>query len=311
VPKGIFTQGMMVLLSESVSLDKLEQVLAEEFNIVGKNENFQEWSFCGPSLLISFRPEVNGYVLVDIVDKPWPDHMGDPEQKDMLFNAWSAGNFGPFAFPGNLNHAAQQSWLFEEGPNVAKEHKGFIRIRSSYVVANAQEGTPYMPEDYNVKDEIIFVTKIAQKILQLHQTIGFFNPNGECLASDELVDNLMARYDQAGYIPLEIWTNVRVFNVPENKDWLLMDTVGMAQLDSVDHEAIFLRDSYDPSEVVVFLRNLSVYLLKKPELDEDEALTGPGNVEWKSSVKKMSKSSPPRTVIRWYPLDNSTPPEEV
>lgn len=57
----------------------------------------------GGSVTLSFRPEVNGQVLVDTVDQPWPDSMGDPQKDPMIFGAWSMGNSALLPFQVGFN----------------------------------------------------------------------------------------------------------------------------------------------------------------------------------------------------------------
>ena len=129
--KGMFTQGVSILLERAVTLDEMETALAG-FDVRGRRDGAGDWAFGGPTLIVAYRPDANGMVAVDVVDRPWPDHMGDPDKEPMVFGAWTMGNFGPFAFPDGLARASQQSWTWPEGPAVAERHKAFLRIRSSY-----------------------------------------------------------------------------------------------------------------------------------------------------------------------------------
>src|SRR5712671_144834 len=134
--KGFFTQCVAVLLREPVTLDTIEPLL-NGFKIVKRNEVFEHWEFSGPAFTLEYRPKANGYVSLDIVDRPWPDKMGDVKEEPNLFGAWAMGHFGPFAFPGSLERAGQHAHTWEPGRQIAAEHQAFIRIRVSYVF-----GTP-------------------------------------------------------------------------------------------------------------------------------------------------------------------------
>src|SRR5207249_2241696 len=114
MPKGLFTQGVAVLLKQKVTLDDLEPLL-KSFKIVKRKDDFPQWEFGGPTFVIEYRPEVNGLVSVDIVDQVWPDKMGDPKTEPMTFGAWSMGHFGPFAFPGNFERAKQHCYVWNQG----------------------------------------------------------------------------------------------------------------------------------------------------------------------------------------------------
>src|SRR5213595_2300860 len=110
--KGFFTQGAAVLLSRAPTLDEIERLL-HSFRIVRRDDEGGKPDLSGPSVILAFRPEVNGYVSVDLQSRPWPDHMGDPKSDPMLFGAWSMGHFGPLAFPGSLERAGHQSWSWD------------------------------------------------------------------------------------------------------------------------------------------------------------------------------------------------------
>jgi hypothetical protein len=310
--KGFFTQGLVILLKETVPIERIEKVLAEEFDITRKVEESPDWAYGGPSVVISYRPEVNGYISVDVVSRPWPDEMGNAQEENVIFGAWAMGYFGPFAFPGGLERAAQQSWDYEEGQKAAKEHKAFIRIRSSYLFGATSPETPVLPRNYDPFQELLHMTRIAYKLLDLSETLCLFNPNGECLASDELIDTVLKRYKESGMPPLEVWTGIRLYNLQEDNQWLVMDTVGMQQLDSIDHEAFFHKKYYNPGDVANFLRSLSAYVLKNgPIIKDGDILKGPGEITWQARLIDKGISVPPREVLRWFPMDGREKPADL
>ncbi len=307
--KGLFTQGIVILLGAVTSISKIEESLINEFNIVKKTEQSESWEFGGPSLIISFRPEVNGYISVDVVDRPWPDGMGDPKLDSMVFGAWSLGHFGPFAYPGNLQRASQQCWKYPHGKSDAELHKAFIRIRVSYIFGHVDKNTLCIPAGYDAMAEMLFISKLARKLLDIPEALCYFNPNGEILASAQEITELLERHSETGLPPLELWSNIRMFTLPDNDEWALMDSVGMQQLDSVDQEALFEEISYDANEVANFLRNVSDYLLENgPVIKAGDTIDGPGNIRWQGITLEDGISSPPRAVIRWFPMDNRTRP---
>ena len=75
--RGFYTQGISVLLDKETTLDSMADCL-REYQVVSKREETQDWSFGGPTLVLAYRPEVNGYVSADVVNRRWPDYMGDP-----------------------------------------------------------------------------------------------------------------------------------------------------------------------------------------------------------------------------------------
>ena len=306
--KGFFTQGVGLLLSRAVTLDEIEPLLGE-FPIVRRIEEAPTPDMSGPSFTVAFRPDVNGYVTVDCQDRVWPDHMGDPKREPALFGAWSMGFCGPLAFPGNLERAAQQSWGWDGARAVPGEHRAFVRIRSSYVLGAGEEAK-VIPPDYDPVAELLFVTRVARAVLRLPSALAYFNPNGETLRSAETIDESLEFHAQRQLPPLDIWSNVRLFN-PGN-GWLLMDTVGMGQLDRPDCEACFPKDAYDPGEVDNFFRNCSLYLLKQGEIiKHGDTMNGPGGVNWRAHHVEEPLCAPPRRVLRWFPVDGSRPPSDM
>jgi hypothetical protein len=301
--KGFFTQSACVLLSRPAVLDEVVSLLGETGIVKRTDDRPASDDMAGPSVVLAFRPEVNGYVDVDIQNRPWPDHMGDPKAEPMLLGAWSMGHFGPFTFPGNLQRAAEQSWGWKAGREIPERHRAFIRIRSTYVFG-AQDETRLMPDDYDPLGELVFVTRVARRLLDHPAALAYFNPNGETLRERAALEDR----DAASPPPLDVWTNVRLFN-PGN-GWLLMDTVGMSQLDRQDCEACFPEESNDPGEIDAFLRNVCLYLMEAGDVIKDgHTVDGPRGARWRARHIEEPLVSPPRPTLRLFPADAQPPPE--
>ena len=306
--KGQFTQGFCLLCERAPSLDDLAGALGE-FEIVKRTEAMGSWTFGGPTLVISFLPAANGYVAVDVVDKTWPDHMGDPKNDpEMIFGAWAMGNFGPYAFPGGLARASQQCWGWSAGKTIAQKHRAFVRIRTSYAFG-AKDDDPIIPQNYDPMAELEFTTKVTVALLAVPGILCYFNPNGEVLRHADGVRESLNWGWSHQLPPLDLWSNVRLFNF--NEEWSLMDTVGNSQLDMADVECVFSR-TYEPGEVDGFLRNASLYLLKNGEVIKDnDTMDGPGNVRWQATSLEQGIIDPPRRVIRFVPQDGRQLPREL
>ena len=303
--KGLFTQSFVVLLSEPISVDEIEDLLGD-YEIPRRTEAAESWELSGPGLIVAWRPEVNGHVQVDLVDQPWPDHMGDPASEGMLFGAWSMGHFGPFAFPGGLQRAIEQSWSCQEASDVAPGHRAFLRLRMSYIFG-ASDDTPVMPADCDPLSELHFLTELTLALLEHPSALCYYNPNGELLQTGETMAQLLGADAENGLPPLDVWSNIRLFNLPE--DWSAMDSVGMWQLDAPDHEAGFLSERYEPDEVACFLRDLELYMLHSGEVIADgDSVDGPGDVIWRVRTSDDGLTDPPRNTLRWLPEDRSVPP---
>jgi hypothetical protein len=301
--KGFYTQGLAILLHNAESLRAIEERL-KEFEIVRRVEASASWPAGGPSLIVPYRPEANGYVVIDVVDRPWPDGMGDPKTEPEVFIAWGMGRFGPGVWPEALERACQHSWGWPEGHSVPRQHRAFIRICSSYSFG-AKDDARVIPADYKPLQELEFATRIAAPLVRLPQTLCFFNPNGECVTEPRAFFESLNYHATVKLLPLDLWSNIRIFKFPNQQPvWSLMDTVGMGQLDVPDHEACFQSNAYVPAEIGNFLRNASAYVVERGRMISDgDTMNGPGNVNWQAFGIKEGYFAPPRPVLRWFPLD--------
>jgi hypothetical protein len=300
--KGFFTQGVSLLTNGQTAIDDIKSALQQEgFAIVKESPAQQHWAFGGPTLVLAFLPEVNGYAVVDVVNHPWPDTMGDPKADPMTFGAWSLGQFGPFAFPGSLARARPHARSWQPGRTVPEGHRGFIRVRTSYVFGD-NEDAPLFPEDYDPLAEMMFLSRAVLALLQAPGVICYFNPNGEVLRDFPSFRELWDACRKREKIPLPLWTNVRFFNLNEQLGF--MDTVGNGQLDIRDVEAVFPTATYDPNDVDYYLRNVTHYLLGLDrEIQTGEPIDGPGEsgLSWTTEVLDKGVVEPPRRVLRLYP----------
>ncbi|MCO8120922.1 DUF4261 domain-containing protein [Stieleria sp. TO1_6] len=315
--KGLFTQGMCILLRDRVALSALQEKLAS-FDFVGVQESVVDGA-SPETLVLDFRPEVGGHLLVTPSTDPWPDLMGDPESEPDTFVAWSLGQFGPLAFPGCLQRAGEQSWGWEQGEQAVEEHTAHVRLLISYVLGADESEEPgedesedvvLIPEDYDPIGELQFLTRAVSALLELPEAICYFNPGGEVLRDQNGLRQGLNYAWNYELPPLDMWTNVRLFRA--NNSWAMMDTVGMGQLDMPDMEAVYDTSRYEPADVERFLRNASLYLMSTSEEFEDgDSADGPGDISWNAIECEESLSDPPRGTIRWLPDDGSDPPESL
>lgn len=307
--KGLFTQGIVVLLRESVSIQAVAATI-DDFYPSDPIEGSEDWTFLGPAVLMNMDEDGSGKVVVDVVDHPWPDSMGNPESEadddKKIFEAWGLGNFGPFNFPGSLQRASEQSWVWEDGKTLAEQPVAFIRIRSSYVLGQ-DDDTPILPDDYEPFDELALVTEIAAEITELPEAICYFNPNGEVLRDLQTLNESFEYAEENDFPPLDLWSNVRLFRLEQ--DWATIDTVGNAQLDLLDVEACFHAESYDFADVEQFLRLVTCFLEESDEpIENGDSMEGPGDVIWRVWQLDESLVAPPRRVLRCLPQDGREVP---
>ena len=302
MPKGFFSQGVCLLTDGRTSIADVKSAIeAGGFHIDRELPAQEFWSFGGPAVLVPYRPEVNGGISVDVVNRAWPDEMADPKSDAMTFGAWSMGYFGPFAYPGALERAAQHARGWEEGHHVAQSHRGFIRIRSSYV-GGGNKDAPVLPDDYDAVAELTFVSRLAMAAASAPGVLCHFNPNGEVLRDLESFRGIWDACAEAQKLPLLLWINVRLFNL--NVEYALMDTVGNEQLDVTDLEVLCPTEKYDPGTIDYYLRNVTHYLLDSGrEIQTGEAIDGPEESElsWTAEVQERSSVLPPRRILRLYP----------
>ncbi|TWU18151.1 DUF4261 domain-containing protein [Allorhodopirellula heiligendammensis] len=311
--KGLFTQGIVVLLRQSVSIEEVAAAI-DDFHPSDPIEASEDWTFLGPAVLMNMDEDGSGKVVVDVVDHPWPDAMGGTQgdsaasEDSQIVDAWALGNFGPHNYPGSLQRAREQSWVWEDGRELAEQPTAFIRVRSSYVLGE-EDDAPVLPEGYEPFDELALVTEIAAAITELPQAICYFNPNGEVLRDLKTLNESFEYAEENDFPPLDLWSNVRLFRL-EN-EWAVMDTVGNSQLDLLDIEACFHAESYDFTEVESFLRLVTCFLEEAEEPIEDgDSVEGPGDVIWRVWRMDDGIAAPPRPVLRCLPQDNRDVPEQ-
>lgn len=296
MPKGLYTHGAVVLLARAPVFETVERQLAR-FSPEPR-EPGPSWEYGGPCCVVPYRPQTNGYLVVDLVDRPWPDSMGDPQQEPQLFGAWAMGQFGPFTFPGSLERAIQHSYGWPEGRERAAKHVAFLRLRMTWVIGAAQDA-PVMPSNYDALAEAQFATEVALALADMPEALAYFNPGGETLSFPSRMRELLAHYRGHGLPPLDVWTNIRMFDMGEG--WTMMDTVGMAQLDLDDLEVAYHRDDAGGDEVAGFLRNASLYVAKNgPKVKDGDTMDGPDG-RYVARTFEEGLVPPPRAVLRFRP----------
>lgn len=307
MPKGIISQTFVILFHEYVEIESLRSLLTE-FNIVKQTPGGSNWALGGPSLIVEYMRAVNGLVAVDIVNQPWPDHMGDPKKDFDIFGAWAMGWFGPFTFPGGLERAVQQSWQWPEAKARVPQHTGFARLRMSYSFGLPKDAK-CLPENYDPLAELDFLGALTSTLLQ-HPAAGcYFNPNGELVLPKARLDEqiLFAREHNLPAMPA--WSNVRLFNY--NADWLLMDTIGNWQVDMPDHEMAIPRANFKGGAHDAWLRDVSLYVLRNPGAIKDgHTMDQPGGQIWQEKTFKQGLCPPPRQLMRWLPMGGKDIPRQ-
>ena len=303
MPRGFFSQSLAVLLESKPSLAELEEQLSG-FDITKRNAATDEATWFGgfDEVVVAYRPDVNGYAVVDLVDREWPDSMGDPKSDPELFSAWSFGAFGPGAFPSNLLRAQQYASTWTKGAaDAVSRHTAFARLRTTYVLGRGDDAK-VLPDSHDPIDELDFLTRLARASMSLPGALAFFNPNGELLLDAKELDRRRANAMAQQVPPLDAFSQVRFAMVGEVPGWGVMDTVGMDQVMAPDHEACFVTEQHDLDAVAAWLRELCLYVLRAgPVIEATNTVDGPGG-PWRCLATHSSPWMPaPRPVYRWYP----------
>lgn len=294
MPRGFFTQSATVLFTEAPSIDAVEAALASLGAPIQRRETDPGWISGGAELLVPFGEAPAGVVHVDVLDAPWPDDMGHPEERPDVFAAWTMGAFGPQAFPHNLARAGQQAVAFPEAGEAIAAHRGFVRLRTSYLVGAGPEA-PVMPEGWNPLAEIDALLQVGAPLLDLDGACAWFDPNAEVIFPIPLMREVVASGEAP---PLEVFTHVRLFQIDE--EWALMDTNGLERCALPDVEVLLPR-RVDPNEVADFLRSLTAYLLENGPVIEDGHTTESPFGVLAVHARDESLTAPPRAVLRLVP----------
>ncbi len=312
--RGLYTQGAAVLLNQPVDFSQIQSCLSGfELAVVPATPDSQEH----PLMLLKDDQPGEGQAVVICSDQPWPEDLPDPEENPEMFAAWTQGQYGPLAFPGDLQRAIEQSWRWDEGREEAAKHVAHIRILYSYPLPadeqtaadDSEQAAAEIPEDADPIAELHFVTRVVSRLLELPAAICYFNPGGEVLMNAEDLRGGLNECWKHDLVPVDMWTNVRLFRATET--WTLMDTIGNEQFDLPDLEVIFENEQFDPSEVESFLRNVVLcMLMDNIEIDDGDTVDGPGEQVWQALLCNDGLNDPPRPTLRWF-LDTATPPEEL
>jgi hypothetical protein len=307
--KGRYTQTVCVLLDRPTTTSALAKhlgafdVRSEAPGVSGPNG----WAISGASALVSYRPADHGHVQIDVVDRPWPDAMGNPKDETApLFTAWTMGHFGPTTHPGALRRAVEQSWRWRDARDVVARHRAFLRIRSTYVFG-ADARASLLPGGYDPIDELRFVTQVQLALLSVEGALCAFNPNGELLLTGESLASILERDLGGGGLAVDAWANVRMVR-PRGTDWLLFDTVGMEQIDVADHEATLPANHASADHVPGLLYSMAAYDAENGGvLGPTDTASDLGGCGWRAHAVGDALAQPPRKALRWAPVGVEVP----
>src|SRR6266542_1417621 len=180
-----FTQCACVLFDHAPALEDVERAL-EGWPVAGQQApapGEDGWIASGAGFVVELR--TGAAVIVDVVDRPWPDDPRAAAELPALAAAWKGGMFGPSSAPGALARAKVQSWAWEDGAATADRHGALVRMRT--VVELASDGSRELPKEHDPVHELTTLTEMAGALLRLRGATAFFLPGGEALRSRDQV----------------------------------------------------------------------------------------------------------------------------
>jgi len=300
MPRGLWTQAITVLTRSAPTLDALRERLADREPKLRETDSPNGWMGAPQGLLVPYRPEVNGWIELDVVPSPYPDPMGDPKNDADLFGAWTMGSFGPGAFPGNLNRAVRHCVACPDAAEAAAaEHAAFVRARIAYVYG-AGEDAVLEPEDRDPVDELWTLADVASTLLEDDDALAWFHPGGEVILDPPSLAAALKNAIRHRVPPLDVFAHVRIFRIGDVEGWAVMDTVGTTLFGLPDNEACVPQDR-DPNEVASWLRQIQLYLLESgPVIEVGHTVDGPGG-DWRALTVAEGLIEPPRPTLRWAP----------
>lgn len=304
---NLFTQCACVLLESAPATDVLLRGL-RGWEVVGPQSpapGDDGWVACGPGFAVELS---NGtQVIVDVVDRPWPDDPGRAAGDPVLSSAWCAGLFGPGSAPGALARAREQSWAWPGGAGAAERHRAVIRMRT---LVGLDDGALELPREHDPVHELTSLAELGGALVRLPGALGLFFPGGEALRSREQVEAAMGRRAGHGPPSVELWSNTRGLGLGEEAGtrWMLVDVVGMGQARLPDQEALFAEGQEDAEAAAGLLRGACLRLLAgKPVAEGATADDGRGR-RWRVSAAR-GVLPPGRRLMRWLPEGSARPAE--
>ncbi|HEX7622751.1 MAG TPA: DUF4261 domain-containing protein [Anaeromyxobacteraceae bacterium] len=301
----LFTQCACVLLDQAPAIDDVELAL-DGWALTGRQQPAPDedgWVACGPGVVVELRG--GGSVIVDVVDRPWPDDLQAASGGSALGAAWRAGMLGPTSMPGALARAREQSWAWAEGAAAAERHRAFVRLRT---VVELPQDARQLPKSHDPVYELTTLTEMAGALLRLRGATALFLPGGEALRSLEQVEGVLRLKTGVGPPPVDLWVNLRALSLGQVGDarWMLLDTVGMAQLRLPDHEALFVEAQEEADAVAALLRNVCLHLVAGRGIADGSTADDGRGRRWRASAA-TGALLPHRTVLRWLPEESPKP----
>ncbi len=214
---------------------------------------------------------------------------------------------GPFTHPFALRRALEHT-LWPQATEAVPQHASFVRLRVSYAFSESKD-IKALPENYDPIAELSFITEMAGLFLSHPSAVCLFDPNGETLLTFSMMNKMISTSNAQGKIPIQLWTNDRYFVTPEG--WAIVDCVGNAQFDLMDHEMVFEAKQFAAFEIAQAVRKLTWYQLERTAVVQGgDTISGPNGSTW-IAHHAQSIMEPKREVLRWFMTGVEEVPEAL
>lgn len=294
MPAKFFAASVMALFSTAPPLEEVERALAA-FGAAERVPPTAGWLGGFPGLVLHSEHTDEDRIVVDVVDKPWPDTMGHPQADPDLFSCWCLGGFGPHVYPGSLERAVQHAYAVPAAQALVSRHRAFVRARKT------------APPSAEPLTDLARLVAVARALLELPKALAYFQPNGEVVLDRAALEASLEHAERTGVPALDLHVNVRGWRVEEANNWRFLDTVGLEQVLVPDIEALFDANRYSENTVARFVRNMSLYQLQRGDvLVDGHTVEGPGG-RWQVQRLDESRASPPRPVVRLTAAESFPP----
>ena len=241
------------------------------FNIFKKKHKAEEPKSNAPELFfvkLFFidKPEINDEQINEALEKRF-ENIGFPEQGDLNSNSrhyffkdyeveFKEGSIpaqGTILIPdksgidfNKLETSFQQNWNWKEAESVVRNCKYEILL------------TDILSRNLDYKLRLEFFQKFVASIVETMDPNGIWIANGDQLFNKQEYLNC---FEKGDYQNLIAFMKVRLFNLEETNDEMIMDTIGLSALGLPDFEMRF--KTFDPSVIAGLLFNYGSYIYEK------------------------------------------------
>ena len=265
------------------------------------------WMAGAPGQLVALPG--GGRVLVDWLDRPYPDALGASGEPGLGIAA-AAGAFGQGATPGALARAVLHSP--DQGDALPAHHAAVLRLRW-------MRGVPGADQPVAAQLDALLDLALGLMVRFPDDLRALFVPAGELVMDAAAARRQRAAAQGAGVLPIGLVAGLRVLRVGDPAGWVVMDSVGHAIVGFPDLEVAFIPGAAagssgrtaspaTPTSIAGFLRDLGLYMAARGEvLLPGHLLEGPGS-RYRVTRPATPLLGPPRRVLRLLPVDGAPLP---